>query len=144
MILEGLNVLYFPFRVVSPDKAFKLGRSNCNRPVRAGAKKRNEIHLTSHGKLRKLNKLSTWEVMDTASSSHSLGVGAEVALPVNSSRSRNTEVVPGIRGSLSSAETRNFLHFPRSARIGNVSCRPSQTDLSTASAMDQPLIRMER
>ena len=58
----------------------------------------------------------------------------------------NDGVYAGFRDqdSLSSAEARNFLHFPHSARIGNVSCRPKQTDLSTASAMDRPLIRMGR
>ncbi|SRR6266404_8625362 len=50
----------------------------------------------------------------------------------------------GTRDSLPSAKAMNFLHFPRSARIGNVSCRPNQTDLSTASATDRPLIRMGR
>ena len=50
----------------------------------------------------------------------------------------------GTRDSLPSAKAMNFLHFPRSARIGNVSCRPSQTDLSTVSVTDRPLIRMGR
>jgi hypothetical protein len=50
----------------------------------------------------------------------------------------------GTRDSLPSAKAMNFLHFPRSARIGNVSCRPSQTDLSIASATDRPLIRTGR
>ena len=50
----------------------------------------------------------------------------------------------GTRDSLSSAKAKNFLRFPRSARIGNVSCRPSQTDLSTVSVTDRPLIRMGR
>ena len=58
----------------------------------------------------------------------------------------NDGVYAGFRDqdSLSSAEARNFLHFPRSALSENVSCRPRQTDLSTASAMDRRLIRMGR
>jgi hypothetical protein len=37
---------------------------------------------------------------------------------------------------------KELLALSRSARIGNVSCRPGQTDLSTASVTDRPLIRM--